>query len=82
MPLTKDFLHPSPEKKRRYKKRLMQSPSSYFMAVKCPGCYKITTIFTHVPTAVLCVGCSIVLRQPTGGKARMTEEVPFRRKQH
>uniref|UniRef100_A0A3P8PBE8 40S ribosomal protein S27 n=1 Tax=Astatotilapia calliptera TaxID=8154 RepID=A0A3P8PBE8_ASTCA len=72
---TLDLLHPSPEeeKRRHKKKRLVQSPNSYFMDVKCPGCYKITTVFSHAQTVVLCVGCSTVLCQPTGGKARLTE---------
>uniref|UniRef100_A0AAZ3SD62 40S ribosomal protein S27 n=1 Tax=Oncorhynchus tshawytscha TaxID=74940 RepID=A0AAZ3SD62_ONCTS len=75
MPLAKDLLHPSPEEEKRShkKKRLVQSPNSYFMDVKCPGCYKITTVFSHAQTVVLCVGCSTVLCQPTGGKARLTE---------
>nr|XP_054099105.1 40S ribosomal protein S27-like [Callithrix jacchus] len=81
---TKDLLHPSPEEEKRKhkKKRLVQSPNSYFMDVKCPGCYKITTVFSHAQTVVLCVGCSTVLCQPTGGKARLTEGCSFRRKQH
>ncbi|XP_032153117.1 40S ribosomal protein S27-like isoform X1 [Sapajus apella] len=76
MPLARDLLHPSleEEKKKHKKKRLVQSPNSYFMDVKCPGCYKITTVFSHAQTVVLCVGCSTVLCQPTGGKARLTEE--------
>ncbi|XP_075408927.1 small ribosomal subunit protein eS27-like [Tenrec ecaudatus] len=83
MPLAKDLLHPSPEEKRKHKKkRLVQSPNSYFMDVKCPGCYKITTVFSYAQTVVLCVGCSTVLCQPTGGKARLTEGCSFRRKQH
>ncbi|XP_060030349.1 ribosomal protein eS27-like isoform X1 [Erinaceus europaeus] len=98
MPLARDLLHPSldEEKKKHKKKRLVQSPNSYFMDVKCPGCYKITTVFSHAQTVVLCVGCSTVLCQPTGGKARLTEETglcvtvcpdssagcSFRRKQH
>ena len=49
-------------------------PSSYFMVVKCPGCYTITTVFSHAQTVVLSVGCSTVLCQPTGGKARFTEK--------
>jgi len=109
MQLAKDLLHPTPEeeKRRHKKKRLVQSPNSYFMDVKCPGtlfcthigswhlsemvlipvsckcspvsrlcspgCYKITTVFSHAQTVVLCVGCSTVLCQPTGGKARLTE---------
>nr|XP_055097934.1 40S ribosomal protein S27-like [Symphalangus syndactylus] len=80
-PLTKDLLHASPEEKRKHKKkRLVQSPNSYFMDVKCPGCYKITTVFSHAQTVVSCVGCSTVLCQPTGGKARLTEGCSFRRK--
>lgn len=37
--LAKDLLHPSPEEEKRKhkKKRLVQSPNSYFMDVKCPG---------------------------------------------
>merc|ERR1712133_359339 len=52
MPLAKDLLHPSiEEEKGKCKlKRLVQSPNSYFMDVKCPGCYKITTVFSLVPT--------------------------------
>uniref|UniRef100_A0A8W8NRX9 40S ribosomal protein S27 n=1 Tax=Magallana gigas TaxID=29159 RepID=A0A8W8NRX9_MAGGI len=75
MPLAKDLLHPSLEEEKRTckLKRLVQSPNSYFMDVKCPGCYKITTVFSHAQTVVLCVGCSTVLCQPTGGKARLTE---------
>uniref|UniRef100_A0AAY4EEB0 40S ribosomal protein S27 n=1 Tax=Denticeps clupeoides TaxID=299321 RepID=A0AAY4EEB0_9TELE len=76
MPVSRrDLLHPSLEFERRQhkKKRLVQSPNSYFMDVKCPGCYKITTVFSHAQTVVLCVGCSTVLCQPTGGKARLTE---------
>ncbi|XP_021571985.1 40S ribosomal protein S27-like [Carlito syrichta] len=84
MLLAKDFRHPSPEgeKGKHKKKRLVQSPNSYFMDEKCPGCYKITTIFSHAQTVVLCVGCSTVLCQPTGGKARFTEGSSLRRKQH
>uniref|UniRef100_A0A8C5XG09 40S ribosomal protein S27 n=1 Tax=Microcebus murinus TaxID=30608 RepID=A0A8C5XG09_MICMU len=84
IPLAKDLLHPSfeEEKKKHKKKRLVQSPNSYFMDVKCPGCYKITTVFSHAQPVVLCEGCSTVLCQPTGGKARPTEGCSFRRKQH
>ncbi|XP_014443429.1 40S ribosomal protein S27-like [Tupaia chinensis] len=84
MTLAKDLLHPSPEeeKKKHKKKHLVQSPNSYFMDVKCSGCYKITTIFSQVQTVVLYVGCSTVLCPPIGGKVRLTEGCPFRRKQH
>ncbi|XP_023565403.1 40S ribosomal protein S27-like [Octodon degus] len=82
--LQKELLHPSLEevKRKNKKKRLVQSPNSYFMDVKCPGRYKITTVFSQAQKVVLCVGCSTVLCQPTGGKARLTEGCSFRRKQH
>lgn len=37
--LAKDLLHPTldEEKRKHKKKRLVQSPNSYFMDVKCPG---------------------------------------------
>ncbi|XP_029470361.1 40S ribosomal protein S27-like isoform X2 [Rhinatrema bivittatum] len=84
MPLAQDFLHPllDRERQRHKKKRLVQSPNSYFMDVKCPGCYKITTVFSHAQSVVLCVGCSTILCQPTGGKCRLTEGCSFRRKPH
>ncbi|XP_064865999.1 small ribosomal subunit protein eS27-like [Oncorhynchus nerka] len=69
------------ERQRHKKKRLVQSPNSYFMDVKCPGCYRITTVFSHAQRVVPCGGCSFVLCQPRGGKCRLTEGCSFRRKQ-
>ncbi|KAI9142750.1 ribosomal protein S27-domain-containing protein [Paraphysoderma sedebokerense] len=73
--LAVDLLNPTQdsEKSRHKLKRLVQSPNSYFMDVKCPGCFTITTVFSHAQTVVLCGSCSSVLCQPTGGKARLTE---------
>merc|ERR1712055_1114647 len=84
MPLAKDLLHPSAaeEKKKCKLKRLVQHPNSYFMDVKCPGCFKISTVFSHAQTVVACVGCATVLCQPTGGKAKLTDGCSFRRKQN
>ncbi|XP_051028285.1 40S ribosomal protein S27-like [Acomys russatus] len=84
MPLTKDLLHLSPEEEKRKhkKKHLVQSPNSYCMDVKCPGSYKITTVFSHEQMVVLCVGCSTVFYQLTGGKTRLTEGCSFRKKHH
>jgi len=59
---------------------LVPTPRSFFMDVKCPGCFTITTVFSHAQTVVVCAGCSQVLCQPTGGKARLTEGCSFRRK--
>uniref|UniRef100_A0A3P9J707 40S ribosomal protein S27 n=1 Tax=Oryzias latipes TaxID=8090 RepID=A0A3P9J707_ORYLA len=72
--LAKDLMHPSlaEEMRRHKKKRLVQSPNSFFMDVKCLGCYRITTVFSHAQTAVVCPGCSVVLCSPSGGKCRVT----------
>lgn len=69
------MLHPTAtEERRKHKlKRLVQHPNSFFMDVKCPGCYKITTVFSHAQSVVICTGCSTILCQPTGGRARLTE---------
>jgi len=80
MPLAVDLLNPSAasEKQQHKLKRLVQSPNSYFMDVKCPDCLQISTVFSHAQTVVLCNGCGTVLCQPSGGKARLTEGCSFR----
>ncbi|KAF3504461.1 hypothetical protein F2Q69_00039671 [Brassica cretica] len=76
-----DLLNPPAElEKRKHKlKRLVQSPNSFFMDVKCQGCFNITTVFSHSQTVVVCGNCQTVLCQPTGGKARLTEGCSFRK---
>ncbi|BCR91569.1 40S ribosomal eS27 domain-containing protein [Aspergillus chevalieri] len=80
--LAVDLLNPTPQAEaRKHKlKTLVPQPRSFFMDVKCPGCFTITTVFSHAQTVVICAGCSTVLCQPTGGKARLTEGCSFRRK--
>ncbi|CAG8922315.1 unnamed protein product [Penicillium salamii] len=82
MVLAVDLLNPTPQAEgRKHKlKTLVPQPRSFFMDVKCPGCFTITTVFSHAQTVVICAGCSTVLCQPTGGKARLTEGCSFRRK--
>ncbi|KAL9454509.1 hypothetical protein AB3S75_009995 [Citrus x aurantiifolia] len=72
-----DLLNPPAEleKKKHKLKRLVQSPNSFFMDVKCQGCFNI-----HSQTVVVCGNCQSVLCQPTGGRARLTEGCSFRRK--
>lgn len=56
------------EEKTKHKlKRMIQSPNSFFMDVKCPGCLQITTVYSHAQTVVLCGNCNQMLCQPTGG---------------
>ena len=80
--MVKDLLAPTAaDEKRKHKlKRIVQNPNSFFMDVKRPGCFNITTGFSHAQTVVLCGSCSMMLCQPTGGKARLTEGCSFRKK--
>ncbi|KAJ8904135.1 hypothetical protein NDN08_000662 [Rhodosorus marinus] len=80
--LETDLLHPTPaqEMKKHKLKRLVQSPNSSFMDVKCHGCLTLTTIFSHASTVVLCGGCQTVLCVPTGGKTKLQPGVNFRTK--
>ncbi|RKP00509.1 hypothetical protein CXG81DRAFT_26782 [Caulochytrium protostelioides] len=82
MVLAVDLLNPLPSSERQAHKlkRLVQSPNSYFMDVKCGGCFNITTVFSHAQSVVICHGCTSVLCRPTGGKARLTEGCSFRKK--
>ncbi|PPD96303.1 hypothetical protein GOBAR_DD06675 [Gossypium barbadense] len=77
-----DLLNPPAEleKKKHKLKRLVQSPNSFFMDVKCQGCFNIMTVFSHSQTVVVCGNCQTVLCQPTGGRARLTEGCSFRKK--
>ncbi|KAL0489140.1 ribosomal protein S27 [Acrasis kona] len=80
--LEEDLLYPSAahQANKHKLKRLIPTPNSYFMDVKCPGCYKISVVFSHAKTVVLCGSCSTVLCQPTGGKANLTEGCKFKKK--
>ncbi|TQD74167.1 hypothetical protein C1H46_040304 [Malus baccata] len=65
-----DLLHPPAElEKRKHKiKRLVPTPNSFFMDVKCQGCFNITTMFSPSQTVVVCGNYQTVLCQPTGGR--------------
>ncbi|KAG0233395.1 40S ribosomal protein S27 [Actinomortierella wolfii] len=82
MTLCQDLLNPLPstQAKTHKLKRLVQSPNSYFMDVKCSGCQTISLMYSHVQTVVQCPKCQAVLCQPTGGLAKLSEGVSFRKK--
>ena len=63
-----DLRYPTAEEEaQKHKlKRLVQAPNSYFIDVKCPGCFNMyvfvilsflfhsTTVFSHAQSAVVC----------------------------
>jgi len=77
-----DLRYPTVQAERRAHKRrrLVQGPNAYFMDVKCPSCFAITTVYSHASSSVACKGCTTVLSRPTGGKAKLTEGCSFRKK--
>lgn len=64
--------NPDPDTSKHKLKRLIQSPNSYFMDVKCSACGNITILFSHSQTVVKCQSCDSIMCQPTGGKARLS----------
>jgi len=80
--MPRDLLNPSPEELlgTHKLKRLVATPNSFFMDIKCPGCFQITTVFSHAQTVVVCANCNVHLCEPTGGKARLTEGCSYRKK--
>mmetsp|Transcript_25978 Transcript_25978/g.40643 ORF Transcript_25978/g.40643 Transcript_25978/m.40643 type:complete len:84 (+) Transcript_25978:90-341(+) len=58
-------------------KRLIPTPESYFMQVKCPQCENITLVFSHSQSSMTCKSCSKILCYPTGGKVKLTCGVFF-----
>ena len=80
--MPKDLLYPSQaeEKKKHKLKRLIQAPNSFFMDVKCAGCFHITTVFSHAHYIVFCAGCDQPLCRPTVGRCGLSEGRRFRKK--
>ena len=80
--LDSDLRFPSVQSQRsaHKRRRLVQGPNSYFMDVKCPKCFAITTVYSHATTEVACPGCATVLTKSTGGKTMLTEGCSFRKK--
>ena len=61
-------------------KKLVQSPDSFFMDVKCKQCNEIKTIFSHAQTPYQCEQCVTPLCTTTGGKAKLQIGSAWRRK--
>jgi len=75
-----DLLYPAyQDQKDSHKlKRLVPTPNSYFMDVRCGGCDEIATVFSHAQVVVACNNCKNILSKPTGGKCKLTEGSAFK----
>eukprot|EP01054_Gregarina_sp_Poly1_P004485 Gregarina_sp_Poly_1__4484@NODE_240_length_10883_cov_144_711446_g211_i0_p6_GENE_NODE_240_length_10883_cov_144_711446_g211_i0NODE_240_length_10883_cov_144_711446_g211_i0_p6_ORF_typecomplete_len151_score3_43Ribosomal_S27e/PF01667_17/6_1e02Ribosomal_S27e/PF01667_17/1_4e27zfCSL/PF05207_13/0_061FYVE_2/PF02318_16/3e02FYVE_2/PF02318_16/0_04_NODE_240_length_10883_cov_144_711446_g211_i0178630 len=80
--MARDLAKPSQASElRKHKlKRLVPSPNSFFMDVRCEGCFTITTVFSHAQTVVVCKDCSTILCRPSGGKCQLSNGCHFRKK--
>ncbi|KAL7713674.1 Small ribosomal subunit protein eS27 [Entamoeba marina] len=81
MPLIEvDLLNPTAahEQKTHKLKRLVPTPNSYFLDIRCPQCGTTTTTFSHAQSEIHCPKCGLVLGQPTGGKLKLTQQCKFR----
>ena len=56
-------------------KKLIPSPRSKFLRVRCPDCGNEQIVFSHPSTIVYCNICRATLAKPTGGKAEITGDV-------
>ncbi len=81
--MNRDLLNPSleAEKEKHKLTRLVQSPNSYFMDVKCGGCNETAIVFSHAQSVVTCNNCKNILSKPTGGKCKLTTGTAFKVKQ-
>uniref|UniRef100_A0A8D0GDG4 Ribosomal protein S27 n=1 Tax=Sphenodon punctatus TaxID=8508 RepID=A0A8D0GDG4_SPHPU len=81
MPLAKDLLHPSPEEEKRKhkKKRLVQSPNSYFMDVKCPGepPHALCSQHSYLPAQLLAAKNQLRLVEVEGREEGNQDSLPF-----
>ena len=71
---------PAVEQNTHKLKRLVQSPDSFFMDVKCPQCQTVSVIFSHAQTLCVCPNCKFVLGLPRGGKVKLAVGTAWRRK--
>ena len=50
------------------------------MEVKCPGCYTISTIFSHAQSVITYPGCDAIMAKPFGGRCKLVLGCSYRRK--
>ncbi|HDI42538.1 MAG TPA: 30S ribosomal protein S27e [Candidatus Bathyarchaeota archaeon] len=52
-------------------RKLVPTPRSKFLRVKCPECGNEQIVFSHASIVVKCMVCGAVLAEPAGGKAKI-----------
>ena len=77
-----DLLNQDPEHEQGMHKlkKLVKTPDSFFMDVKCPQCHTVNTIFSNAQKVCLCTNCKYLLAVPRGGKTKLAVGTAWRRK--
>merc|ERR1712087_762445 len=77
-----DLLNQDPENEQGMHKlkKLVKTPDSFFMDVKCPQCHTVNTIFSNAQKVCLCTNCKYLLAVPRGGKTKLAVGTAWRRK--
>lgn len=55
--------------------KMIETPDSRFIKVKCPKCKKEQVIFGKAATKIKCLSCGNILAVPTGGKTRVRSQI-------
>jgi len=53
----------------------MKTPKSKFVKVKCEKCKNEQVIFEKASSQILCLVCSEILVEPTGGKGKIKAQI-------
>jgi small subunit ribosomal protein S27e len=56
-------------------RKIIESPDSRFIKVRCPKCKKEQVIFGKAATKIKCNSCGNVLGQPSGGKTKVKSQI-------
>ncbi|CAM9539392.1 unnamed protein product, partial [Heterosigma akashiwo] len=80
--MPRDLLNPSAsEEARKHKlKRLVQSPIAFSWTLSAPAASTSPPYSVTPRPLSFCGSCSMMLCQPTGGRARLTEGCSFQKK--
>tara|TARA_Y100000294_G_scaffold125461_1_gene116878 strand:+ start:2144 stop:2329 length:186 start_codon:yes stop_codon:yes gene_type:complete len=53
----------------------IREPTSKFIKIRCPKCKNEQIMFGKASSKVICLVCSKILAEPTGGKSRVKARI-------
>ena len=55
--------------------KLLEEPTSKFIKIRCPKCKNEQIMFGKASSRILCLVCSKVLAEPSGGKSKIKARI-------